>query len=331
VSRALIAGGGGFIGVHLARRLVEEGYRVDLVDDFSRGVADEALAGLTATDSVRVLRRDLTRGDSLDEVADDHEVVVHLAAIVGVRHVLERPLDTLRANVLMLLPALACARRQRGLRRFVFASTSEVYAGSLEQGLLPVPTPEDATLALPDLREPRTSYMLSKLYGEALCHQAGIPYTIVRPHNVFGPRMGLSHVIPELLHRAHAAPDGGELEVYSVDHRRTFCYVDDAVGMIAAALASPACEGATLNVGRQEPEVSIGELAGLVVRVVGKRLTVVPRPATAGSPARRCPDMSKTRALTGYEPAVDLDAGVERTYAWYASHVFDDPSAAVAR
>jgi len=331
VSKALLAGGGGFIGVHLARRLVEDGYRVDLVDDFSRGVPDEALAGLTSSGAARVLRRDLTREDSLDDVGDDYELVVHLAAIVGVRHVLERPLETLRANVLMLLPALAFARRQRGLRRFLFASTSEVYAGTLERSLLPVPTPEDALLALPDLGEPRTSYMLSKLYGEALCRQAGVPFTIVRPHNVYGPRMGLSHVIPELLHRAHAARDGGELEVFSVDHRRTFCYVDDAVGMLAAALASPACEGETLNVGRQEPEVSIGELAGLIVDAVGKRLTIVPRPATAGSPARRCPDMSKTRALTGFEPAVDLEDGISRTYAWYAAHVFDDPSAAVAR
>jgi len=329
--KALIAGGGGFIGVHLARRLVEEGYRVDLVDDFSRAVADAALTELTSTSAARTLRRDLTHSDSLADLGADYDVIVHLAAIVGVRHVLERSFETLRDNVLMLLPTLACAQRQRGLQRFMFASTSEVYAGSLARSTLPVPTPEDAVLVAPELGHARTSYMLSKLYGEALCHQSGIPWTIVRPHNIYGPRMGLSHVIPELLMRAHNTPDGGELEVFSVEHRRTFCHVDDAVGMMAAALASPACEGETLNIGRQEPEVSIGDLARLIVNTVGKRLAIVPGPTTAGSPPRRCPDMTKTRSLTGFEPTVDLERGVERTYSWYASHVFDRPSAAVAR
>lgn len=330
MKKALIAGGGGFIGVHLARRLIDDGYHVDLVDNFSRGVADEALSDFASTGAVRVLRRDLTRSDGLDDVGTDYDAIVHLAAIVGVRHVLERPFDTLRDNVLMLLPSLSCARRQRRLRRFMFASTSEVYAGTLERSTLPVPTPEDAAIVLPDLGRARTSYMLSKLYGEALCHQAGIPFTIVRPHNVYGPRMGLSHVVPELLLRAHETPEGGELEVYSVDHRRAFCYVDDAVAMMAAALAAPACEGETLNIGRQEPEIRIGDLAELIVRVVGKRLTIVARPPTAGSPPRRSPDMSKTRALTGFEPVVDLERGVELTHAWYAANVFDRPAAAVA-
>ena len=331
MKKALIAGGAGFIGLHLGRRLVEEGFQVDLVDDFSRGVEDHALASLVSSRAVRVLRRDLSRADALDDADRDYDLIVHLAAIVGVGHVLERPYAVLRDNVVTLLPSLACALRQRSLGRFVFASTSEVYAGTLERATLPIPTPEDALLVLPDLSRPRTSYMLSKLYGEALCHHAGVPFTIVRPHNVYGPRMGLAHVIPELLQRAHDAPDGGRLEVFSVDHRRTFCYVDDAVEMIRRAAESPACDGETLNVGRQAPEVTIGELAELVVQVVGKRLEIVPRPATAGSPARRCPDMSRTFALTGYEAQTDLERGVARTYGWYASHVFSPSAAAAAR
>jgi nucleoside-diphosphate-sugar epimerase len=168
--------------------------------------------------------------------------------------------------------------------------------------------------------------MLSKLYGEAMCRHAGVPFTCVRPHNVYGPRMGLAHVIPELLQRAHDASDG-RLEVFSVEHRRTFCYVDDAVEMIARALESPRCEGATLNVGTQAPEVTIGELAALIVSVVGKKLEIVPGPTTPGSPERRCPDMSRTAELTGYTSRVALEDGVRRTYEAYRETVFE-PAAA---
>lgn len=305
--------------MHLARRLVDDGWRVDLVDDFSRGAKDTDFARLTERDEVGVSSCDLTLPDALDDVGRDYDYVFHLAAIVGVGRVLEAPYEVLDANVAMTRSAISVARRQHALERFVFLSTSEVYAGSLERGELPVPTPESALLVVPELSRPRTSYMLSKLYSEALCHHAGTPFTIFRPHNVYGPRMGNAHVIPELLMRADQAPDGSELDVYSVDHRRTFCYVDDAVEMIVRALSSGASSGTTLNIGVEDPEVSIGELAELVIATVGKALTVVPRPPTPGSPVRRCPDMSMTTTLTGFKAAVDLETGVRRTYDWYRS------------
>jgi nucleoside-diphosphate-sugar epimerase len=326
MSKALLTGGAGFIGSHLARRLAEKGYEVDLVDDFSRGPNDDTIASLRRSGSVRLLEHDLRRRGALDDLADDYDYVVHLAAIVGVANVARRPYAVLHENVSMTDEALALARRQQALERFLFASTSEVYSGTLEKFSLPVPTPEQTPLALPDLERPRTTYMLSKLYGEAMCHNAGVPFTIVRPHNVYGPRMGLSHVIPELLQRAHAATDG-RLEVFSVGHRRTFCYVDDAVEMIVRALESRACTGETLNVGTQAPEIAIGDLARLIVEVVGKELQIVSRPPTAGSPERRCPDMTKTAALTRYTSQVDLEDGVRRTYEAYRSRVFE-PAAA---
>ena len=204
----------------------------------------------------------------------------------------------------------------------MFASTSEVYAGTLEHGDLPVPTPEETALALPPLGRPRTSYMLSKIYGEALCHHAGVPFTIVRPHNVYGPRMGMAHVIPELMAKVTRAEDSGLFEVFSVDQTRTFCYVDDAVAMIAAAADSKDCAGETLNIGADGPEIAIGELARRILLTVGKSLEIVPRPAPAGSPARRCPDMSKTRRLTGVDAQVPLDEGLARTYVWYRDRGF---------
>lgn len=322
MSKALITGGTGFIGAHLARRLLENGYAVDLVDNLSRGTNDDTVESLREAGSVRLLERDLREPGALDDLGDDYDVVVHLAAIVGVANVVGRPYAVLRDNVVMTDHVLALARRQQALRRFLFPSTSEVYVGTLEKFELPVPTPETTPLALPDLDRPRTSYMLSKLYGEAMCQHAGVPFTIIRPHNVYGPRMGLSHAIPELLQRAHAATDG-RLEVFSVEHRRTFCYVDDAVEMITRALEAPGCEGQTVNIGTEAPEITIGELARLIVGVVGKELEIVPGPTTPGSPERRCPDMSRTAELTGYRSRVSLEDGIGRTYDAYRLRVFE--------
>jgi len=323
LTRALITGGAGFIGLHLARRLVELGVDVDLVDDFSRGPEDAELDSLRARPGVRMIRRDLRVADALDDLGADFAYVFHLAAIVGVRRVVRQPYAVLDDNVAMLRAAVSLARRQTALERLVFVSTSEVYAGTLASSTLAFPTPEATPLTVAALTEPRSAYMLSKIYGEAMCHHAAVPFTIVRPHNVYGPRMGLAHVIPELLQRAHAAAPGESLEVASMDHRRTFCFVDDAVEMLWRAASSPGCRNATLNLGADRPEVSIGELARLIVETVDKPLEIVGLPATAGSPARRCPDTSRMTALTGYTAQVDLATGVARTYDWYRRCLFD--------
>jgi UDP-glucose 4-epimerase len=320
--KVLITGGAGFIGYHLARRLLTEPYQIDLLDNFSRGVMDRDLKGLVAEPGVKLLNIDLLQPDSLEELGTDYDYIYHLGAIIGVTRVLNSPLAVLRDNALMLLNVLSLAQRQKALQRLVFASTSEVYAGTLKYFDLPIPTPESTPLAVTDLSQARTSYMLSKIYGEALCHHSSSPLTIIRPHNVFGPRMGLAHVIPELLQRADEAPVSGSLEVFSVDHRRTFCYISDAVEMIKAAAEAAAGMGETLNIGNQAPEVTMGDLATIVLKTVGKQLKIIPKPSTPGSPRRRCPDMSKTRVLTQYQARVGLEQGIKLTYEWYKEHVY---------
>src|SRR5262249_46307146 len=131
---------------------------------------------------------------------------------------------------------------------------------------------------------------------------------------------------PELLQKASLAPPGGWLEVASVQHRRTFCFVEDAVRLIRLAADAPACLGQTLNIGNQSPEITMGELAQLLLSVVGKELQIHALPDTPGSPPRRCPDMSKTVALTGTTPVIGLQEGILRTYEWYRSHVFSPAS-----
>jgi len=323
VKKALITGGAGFIGGHLTARLLDEGYAVDLLDNMSRGVDDELIAGFRSRPDVGFVVADLMDPASVAGLGSDYTHVFHFAALLGVQNVLNRPYEVLRANVAMLETMLDLAARQDALERFIFPSTSEVYVGTLQHFDLPLPTPETTPLAISPLEHPRTSYMLSKIYGEALVNQAGMPFTIIRPHNFYGERMGLSHVIPELLSKIHRLSDGDELVIASMDHRRTFCHIDDAVEYIVRLLGADAAVDGTFNVGVQAPEISIGELAELLVRTVGRDVRIVPGETTPGSPSRRAPDMSHTISVTGHQPAVSLEDGVSRVYDWYRERVFD--------
>ena len=321
--KALITGGAGFIGGHLTKRLLAEGYAVDLIDNLSRGVKDDVIAEFEQNPAFSVRIADLRDPSSLDGIGDDYTHVIHFAALLGVQNVLDRPYAVLRDNITMLETMLDVAARQSNLERFVFPSTSEVYVGTQQHFELPIPSPETTPLAVSDLSKPRTSYMLSKIYGEALCHQAGLPFTIIRPHNFYGPRMGLAHVIPQLLQRIHDSADGDELVVYSMDHQRTFCFIDDAVEYVVRLLDTDAAVDGTFNLGVESPEVTIGALAELLMGIVGRDLRIVAGETTPGSPYRRCPDMAHTIATTGHEPAVTLQQGAQRTYDWYRERVFE--------
>lgn len=323
MKKALITGGAGFIGYHLSKRLLEDGYRVDLIDNFSRGSNDIELKALLDHPDVGFYDTDLLDPQKLTQLDKNYTHIYHFAAIIGVSNVLDRPYSVLSDNMLMLGNIISFARQTQTLKRLVFTSTSEVYAGTLKHFTLPIPTPESTPLALTDLAHPRTSYMLSKIYGEALCHHSGIPFTIVRPHNIYGPRMGMSHVIPELLKKSYYAHDKDYIDVFSPNHSRTFCYIDDFIEIIKSAAELSSCKNETLNIGNESPEILIGDLARIIINTVGKNLNINAQPETPGSPSRRCPDMKKTLALTGYSAKVTVEEGVMRTFRWYKENVFD--------
>lgn len=322
IEKVLITGGAGFIGLHLARRLLDEGYAVHIVDNFTRGVRDVDLEQVLAHPAARFTHVDCLDAQAVLSLPTDFDYIFQLAAIIGVVHVMERPYRVLMDNLYLMDNLIQHARRQHQLKRFMYPSTSEVYAGTLESFDLPIPTPEDTPLAVTEVTRPRTSYMLSKISGECLCHYADIPYTIFRPHNVYGPRMGLIHVVPGQLHKAWQARDGDEVPVPSVDQTRCFCYVDDALEQLLRMMMLPQCEGETLNLGTQEPEITIREVAATCHQAVGRKVVIRAEPPPPGSPARRGPDMSKTTRLTGYTSKVSLPEGVEKTYAWYREQVF---------
>jgi len=320
--RILITGGAGFIGLHLSRSLLDHGYSILLVDNHSRGVSDSDLNKTLQNKNVSFVDCDLRDREKVLQLGNNLSAIFHLAAIVGVAHVSKEPDRVLSDNVQTLANVIELAHRQHNFSRLLFASTSEVYAGTLEKLGMSIPTPESTPLTLPDLHRPRTSYMLSKIYGEAMCQHSKLPFTIFRPHNIYGPRMGMSHVIPQQLQKAHFSVDGQSVEVFSPDHTRCFCYVDDGVEMMRRMMEKENCEGKTLNLGLESPELTIKEVASECYRAVGKKLVVDCKEPTEGSPTRRAPDMSMTKLLTGYSQAVGITQGIEKTYAWYKTNVF---------
>lgn len=321
--RILITGGAGFIGLHLAKRMLAEGHYVIICDNFSRAVKDPDLQQLFDHENCQIVEVDLLDANAVHSLGTEFDLIFHLAAIIGVQHVLVQPYAVLITNVKILENVISLARTQRNIIRLLFASTSEVYAGTQQQFNMKIPTSEDTPLALASLEHPRTSYMLSKLYGEAMCVQSGLPVTIFRPHNVYGPRMGLAHVIPELCKKVYQAKLGDQVEVFSVDHTRTFCYISDAIEQLVRMSRSSDCENKIVNLGTETPETTIGDLANIILSVAGREdLRIKKLPATSGSPARRCPNMEKTYKLINYTSEISLTEGVRKTFDWYSANIF---------
>ena len=320
--KVLITGGAGFIGLHLAKFLLINHHKVDLLDNFSRGKLDNELRLLSKKNQIRIINADLRENNLSNQLDTDYDLIFHFAAMLGVQNVLEQPYKVLDSNMLLTSNAISIAKKQKSLDCFIFSSTSEVYAGSLEKNLLEIPTQEDSLIVLPENKKPRTSYMLSKIYGEAMCMHSSIPYLIMRPHNIYGPRMGMSHVIPQLIEKAHKEINNGKLNVYSLEHTRTFCYVVDAVEQMYALIMNKKSRNQVYNIGCQFPEITIEGLSKKIVKLIGKKLTLNSLGTSEGSPSRRCPDMSNTNAMTNYINKVSIDEGLRFTYNWYIENYF---------
>jgi UDP-glucose 4-epimerase/UDP-glucuronate decarboxylase len=315
--RVLVLGGAGFIGLHLARRLVADGHAVTIVDDFSRGSRDSDLTAVRRHPSVTVVSADLTSPAEWATLDHGWDQIYLLAAVVGVRNVERDPARVIRVNTLAALNLLDWVREEDG--RVFFASTSEVYAGGVDAGIVPVPTAEDVPIMIADVGAPRFAYAISKLLGEAAflhgTRAKGVEAVVGRFHNVYGPRMGADHVIPEMLLRAM----GGEnpFTVWGADQYRAFCYIDDAVEAMVRLMSTPEAVGEIVHIGDDTEPTKIANLAKLVLEACDESPSIEAKPAPTGSVARRCPDLAKLRRLTGYEPKVSLAEGVRRTMAWY--------------
>lgn len=321
MKRVLITGGSGFVGFHLATALAARGEReITLADNHSRGPRDAEVDELLKNPRVHLLELDLADPASYAKLGTGYDEVYHLAAVIGVRNVLERPWDVVRVNALATVYLLEWFRAG-GAKKFLFSSTSEAYAWTRLFHDLPVPTPEDVPLSLTDVRLPRSSYAGSKIFGElAVAHAcAGLPHVIVRYHNVYGPRMGWQHVVPEIMMRLKQGEN--PLRVFSPTHTRAFCYIDDAVRATISCMESKEADEGTFNIGNDQEELPVRELVGTIMHTLGCVVPTVEEEAAYDPILRRCPDVSLLRTKLGYEPLVSLSAGLEKTAAWYLPRI----------
>lgn len=310
--RHLVTGAAGLIGFELTRQLIAAGDDVVAVDmGLKGGLGDLGALAQRHPRSLQVLRADLARDPhALEDVRGRCDGIFHLAAIVGVRYVSDHPYETLDVNLRSTLAVLDHAIRE-GAGAVVFGSSSENYASGAEAGTVPIPTPEGVPLSIDDIALPRWSYAASKIAGEsavfAAARAGSFAPAVVRFHNVYGPRMGPTHVIPEFLQRCRQRVD--PFPVYGEDQTRSFLFVDDAAAALRLVLGDALAHGGGItHVGSGE-ETRIGDLARLVFEVTGHRPAVDARPAPPGSVSRRVPDVQKIAAL-GFRPAVGLEAGL---------------------
>ena len=323
MKKILITGGAGFIGFHLCKKFVSKGFKVDLVDNFKRGIIDFELKKILSHRNVTFIKSDLLKLD-LKDWKNDYEMIFHLAALIGVKHVNKSPKDVLKQNMSLLDNVIKISDKQKKLSKFIFFSTSEVYSGTLRYHGLKIPTPEKTNLSVDDLYLNRTSYMLSKICGEYVCNiSKDLPHVNVRPHNFFGPRMGFSHVIPELIGKMYKLKNS-KLKIMSPNHKRSFCFIDDAIEMIYNLSLSKETLFNTYNIGSYEKSISILRLAKMISNLFDKKIILVKSKTEPGSPKNRQPDLKEFKNKVDFSPSYNLEEGLKITYDWYTRHILNN-------
>jgi UDP-glucose 4-epimerase len=323
--KIVITGGAGFLGFALAKRLLKDTTaQIILVDNFQRGQVDVEFKELCREERIQLVDGDLRDNLVLEPLGRDIGYIYHLAARVGVKNVSENPDQVLQENVESTINVVNFAKQCDNVRRLVFASTSEVYAGTLRQFGMEIPTPEQTPLTLEDISKPRTTYALSKMFGECLTmmsvYNKQLNCTVVRYHNIYGPRMGYAHVIPELIFRMRKDE---VVEVFSPNHTRAFCYVDDAVTATIGVATSEKANGKIYNVGDSTREISMMDLAKLIQNQTKSRALLIEGAVTEGSPVRRCPNVDDLFRDIQFKCQVGLEEGISLTDAWYKDRLIE--------
>ncbi|MEW5913359.1 MAG: GDP-mannose 4,6-dehydratase [Thermodesulfobacteriota bacterium] len=316
--RALITGGAGFIGSHLARHLLSLGQKVQIIDDLSTGAMDN-IEGLKANPDFGYTIADMREEPLLAELVDGADVVYHLAAAVGVRLIVESPVKTIETNVGCTEVVLKLANKKH--KKVIIASTSEVY-GKNEA----VPFKEDHDLVLGPTVKARWAYACSKAIDEFLAlayHRARkLPVVVVRLFNTVGPgqtgRYGM--VLPTFVRQALS---GEPITVFGDGNQsRCFSEVGEVVTALAALAAAPAAEGEVVNVGSNQ-EISIKELAKLVKKLAGSKspIKLVPYEEAYAEGfedmPRRVPDVGKLQRLVGFTPQMGITEIVQSVIRHY--------------
>ncbi len=314
----LITGGAGFIGSHLVDRLLSEGeWQVSVVDDFN-DFYDPAIKRKTAkrhlTDArYRLFESDIRDKASLQEVfaKNSFDCIVHLAARAGVRPSLEQPLLYAETNINGTMNLLELAR-EKGIRQFVFGSSSSVYGINAK-----VPFSEDDPI-----RQPISPYAATKAAGELLCHTYthlyGMRSVCLRFFTVYGPRQR-----PDLaIHKfAKLISEGKPIPVFGDGTtRRDYTFIDDIIAGVRAAIDFSASDYEVINLGESRT-VELGELISLLEQELGATAKIDQQPLQPGDVPQTFADITKARRLLSYNPQTQIEDGIQRFVKWFREKI----------
>jgi UDP-glucose 4-epimerase len=317
----LVTGGAGFIGSHLVDRLVEHGDAVTVFDDLSTGRTSN-LSQHADDDSVHFVEGTILDEDAVEHLVEANDRVFHLAAAVGVTHILADPLGSLLVNSRGTEHVLAaCARHARPV---LVASSSEVYGKTHR---VPMQEDDDRTLGATTVQ--RWSYATAKALDEHLAlayGTRGLRTVIVRYFNIYGPRLdprGYASVMANFLRQATS---GEALTVFGDgEQTRCFTYVDDCVAGTILAMETEAAAGQVLNIGNQATETTVSDLARMVIAATKSTSQIeFETYETHFGPGfedtrRRVPSAVRASELLGWTASIDLAEGLRRTLEWWTA------------
>jgi UDP-glucose 4-epimerase len=310
--RVFITGGAGFIGSRLASALVDRN-EVVVFDNLMR----DSLSASAVRDhpNLRLIVGDIMDVEALKDAMRGADIIIHCAGIAGIDTVTRSPTRTMQVNMIGSANVLQAASEQSGVTRIVCFSTSEVF------GQHAFESREGDRTVIGAVGEARWTYAVSKLAEEHLAiayfQELGLPTTVVRPFNVYGPGQVGEGALSIFVQRAIADQ---VIEVHgSGSQIRAWCYVDDMVDAVLLAMVHPAAVGESFNIGNRRSVETIYRLATTVVRVTASSSEIVLVPRDEPDVELRIPSVDKARDLIGFDAKVDLEEGIARTAAFYRS------------
>ena len=305
----LITGGTGFIGSNISKLLVNNNYNVKIFDNNSRGSIDNIR---NFKKKVKFIKGDIRNKELLYRALQNTDAVIHLAYVNGTEYFYSKPVQVLDIAVKGILNIIeGCITNK--IKELYLASSSEVY-----QTPNKIPTDEHESLKIPNIFNPRYSYGGGKILTELMGIHYGKEYfkklIIFRPHNVYGPKMGYEHVIPQFICRFKKLKDKKFKIQGNGNETRSFIFIDDFVSAFNLILK----KGKHLsiyNIGTEE-RIKISKLAYIISRFFNKKIVLSKNKIAKGSVKNRCPNILKIKKL-GFKKKYDLYSGLSKTVDWY--------------
>lgn len=319
MKEVLVLGGSGFIGRNIVQYLVNRGDCNVTAADIKTGSNFKAISDdKEKSKRFKVVIDDFSKIEAFDNLEKKFDEIYMLAAIVGVNRTLKNPHDVIKTNTMLTMNTIEWVSKNP-VKRILFSSSSENYAGTSDLFNIDIPTDENVALCISDIKHPRWTYAMTKMHGEsAFLHsskQNNFECTIVRYQNIIGPEMGFGHAIPHIVERFIKQKDL-PIKIYGHDQTRAFCYIDDAVIGTVSAMESDKAKGEIYHIGNEE-EINMELLTkyiGKILKYSGVYENAITYPGSVG---RRCPNIKKAELDLNYSPKFKWRDAVDLTTEWY--------------